>query len=129
MDFNLSAAHAELQQRTRSFIEEQIIPMERDPRCTPHGPTDELRLEMVAKARKVGLVAALASGAKVTLLDQPFVSLDQASIRVFKEILTNLGRDPQRAYLIADYEKPADMPLAAVLALQAQEACRPDDMG
>ena len=57
MDFNLSAAHAELQQRTRAFIEEQIIPMERDPRCTPHGPTDELRLEMVAKARKVGLVA------------------------------------------------------------------------
>jgi ABC-type multidrug transport system ATPase subunit len=95
---------------------------------TPHL---DKRLNMLSTGsrRKVGLVAALASGAKVTLLDQPFVSLDQASIRVFKEILTNLGRDPQRAYLIADYEKPADMPLAAVLALQAQEACRPDDMG
>ena len=58
MDFHLSAAHAELQQRTRVFIEEQIIPMERDPRCTSHGPTDELRLELVAKARAAGLLSA-----------------------------------------------------------------------
>ncbi len=58
MDFNLSAAHAELQQRTRRFIEEEVIPMERDPRCTSHGPTDELRLELVAKARKAGLLSA-----------------------------------------------------------------------
>jgi acyl-CoA dehydrogenase len=57
MDFNLSAAHAELQQRTRLFIEEQVIPMERDPRCTTHGPTDELRLELVAKARTAGLLS------------------------------------------------------------------------
>jgi ABC-type multidrug transport system ATPase subunit len=83
---------------------------------TPHL---DKRLNMLSTGsrRKVGLVAALASGAKVTLLDQPFVSLDQASIHVLKDILTDLGRDEQRAYLIADYEKPADMPLAAVWAL------------
>ena len=52
MDFNLSAAHAELQQRSRCFIEEQVIPMERDLRCTPHGPTEELRLELVKHALK-----------------------------------------------------------------------------
>ena len=57
MDFNLSAEHAELQQRTRLFIEEHVIPMEKDPRCTSHGPTDELRLELVAKARKAGLLS------------------------------------------------------------------------
>jgi acyl-CoA dehydrogenase len=27
----------------RAFIADEIIPMERDPRCTPHGPTEELR--------------------------------------------------------------------------------------
>lgn len=83
---------------------------------TPHL---DKRLNMLSTGsrRKVGLVAALASGAKVTLLDQPFVSLDQTSIRVLKDLLTDLGRDAQRAYLIADYEKPADMPLAAVWAL------------
>lgn len=57
MDFNLSAAHAELQQRTRLFIEEHVIPMEKDARCTAHGPTDELRLELVAKARNAGLLS------------------------------------------------------------------------
>ena len=78
------------------------------------------RLNMLSTGsrRKVGLVAALASGAKVTLLDQPFVSLDQSSIRDLKEILTDCGRNPQRAYLIADYEKPTDMPLAAVLTIE-----------
>jgi alkylation response protein AidB-like acyl-CoA dehydrogenase len=32
--------------------------MERDPRCTPHGPTEELRAELIAKARGAGLLAA-----------------------------------------------------------------------
>jgi ABC-type multidrug transport system ATPase subunit len=84
---------------------------------TPHM---DKRLNMLSTGsrRKVGLVAALASGAKVTLLDQPFVSLDQSSIRDLKEILTDFGRNPQRAYLIADYEKPTDMPLAAVLTIE-----------
>jgi ABC-type multidrug transport system ATPase subunit len=83
---------------------------------TPHL---DKRLNMLSTGsrRKVGLVAALASGAKVTLLDQPFVSLDQASIRVLQDTLTELGRDPQKAYWIADYEKPAEVPLAAVWAL------------
>jgi len=90
---------------------------------TPHM---DKRLNMLSTGsrRKVGLVAALASGAKVTLLDQPFVSLDQSSIHVLKEILTDFGRDPQRAYLIADYEKPTDMPLAAVLALEDSRRIR-----
>jgi ABC-type proline/glycine betaine transport system ATPase subunit len=65
----------------------------------------------------VGLVAALASGATVTLLDQPFVSLDQTSIRNLQVFLANLGLNPGRVWLIADYEKPAHLPLASVLQL------------
>ena len=48
MDFSISAEHAELQERTRRFIAEHVIPMEGDARCTPHGPTDGLRDELVA---------------------------------------------------------------------------------
>lgn len=51
MDFSLSSAQLALQEKTRRFIAEEIIPMERDPRQTSHGPTEELRNELVAKAR------------------------------------------------------------------------------
>ncbi len=77
------------------------------------------RLNMLSTGsrRKVGLVATLASGARVTLLDQPFVSLDQASIRNLLAYLAKLGQNPDRAWLIADYEKPVHLPLASVLQL------------
>ena len=57
MDFTLSAELVDLQQRTRQFIAEQVIPMEGDARCTPHGPTEDLRDELVAKAIKAGLLS------------------------------------------------------------------------
>jgi ABC-type multidrug transport system ATPase subunit len=83
---------------------------------TPHL---DKRLNMLSTGsrRKVGLVAALASGATVTLLDQPFVSLDASSIHVLQEILRDTFRGPDRACLIADYETPAYLTLAAVLQL------------
>ena len=79
-------------------------------------PHLDKRLNMLSTGcrRKVGLVAALASGAKVTLLDQPFVSLDQASIRSLQAYLMQVGQNTQRAWLIADYEKPAYLQLASV---------------
>ncbi len=83
------------------------------------GPHLDKRLNMLSTGsrRKVGLVAALASGATVTLLDQPFVSLDLTSIRNLEVFLTQLGQTPDRAWLIADYEKPAHLPLVSVLQL------------
>ena len=79
-------------------------------------PHLDKRLNMLSTGcrRKVGLVAALASGAKVTLMDQPFVSLDQASIRSLQAYLMQVGQNTQRAWLIADYEKPAYLQLASV---------------
>lgn len=82
-------------------------------------PHLDKRLNMLSTGsrRKVGIVAALASGATVTLLDQPFVSLDQTSIRNLQSFLAKLCQHPNRAWLIADYEKPAHLPLASVLQL------------
>ena len=57
MDFALSPELLELQQRTRSFIRDKIIPLEGDPRQTPHGPTEAFRRELVALAAAEGLVA------------------------------------------------------------------------
>ncbi len=58
MDYPISQQLQDLQARTRAFIAHQIIPMERDPRCTPHGPSEELRAELIAKARQAGLLSA-----------------------------------------------------------------------
>jgi len=61
MDFTLTAAQKDLQERTRRFITEKIIPLEKDPRVTSHGPTEELRRELVALAREAGLLTPHAS--------------------------------------------------------------------
>ncbi|OUT50954.1 MAG: acyl-CoA dehydrogenase [Rhodospirillaceae bacterium TMED8] len=57
MDFNLTEDQLNLQTRTKTFVENVIIPFEKDPRCTSHGPTDELRLELNALAKEAGLFA------------------------------------------------------------------------
>jgi ABC-type multidrug transport system ATPase subunit len=77
------------------------------------------RLNMLSTGsrRKVALLAALASGADVTLLDQPFVSLDSASIQLIKSFLIDASEHPRRAWLVADYEVPTDILLASVLEL------------
>ncbi|CAG4906720.1 acyl-CoA dehydrogenase family protein [Paraburkholderia saeva] len=61
MDFSLTPAQQELQQAVRRFIAEEVIPFEKDPRVTPHGPTEALRNELVAKAREAGLLTPHAS--------------------------------------------------------------------
>lgn len=67
--------------------------------------------------RKVMLVAALASGAGVTLLDQPFVSLDAVSVRVIKDFLSEAAAHTSRAWIVADYEVPEGLTPASVLDL------------
>jgi ABC-type multidrug transport system ATPase subunit len=67
--------------------------------------------------RKVWLAAAFASGAAVTLLDEPFAALDMASIRVVTELLADAAEHNQRAWVIADYEAPSGLPLAGVIDL------------
>lgn len=82
-------------------------------------PHLDKRLNMLSTGsrRKVGLIAALASGATVTLLDQPFVSLDQTSIQLLKEVLTEAGAQADRTWLLADYEVPEGVPLNCTLTL------------
>ena len=48
IDFALTPEQEDLQARTAVFVREKIIPFESDPRRTPHGPTDDLRAELVA---------------------------------------------------------------------------------
>ncbi len=77
----------------------------------------QLDMLSTGSRRKVMLIAALASGATVTLLDQPFASLDSASIRVIKEFLTEAAEAVNRAWVVADYEVPENFPMTHLLKL------------
>lgn len=67
--------------------------------------------------RKVWLVAALASGAALTLVDQPFAALDKTSIVAVLTLLRAASLEPGRAWVIADYEAPQGLVLAQTLVL------------
>jgi ABC-type multidrug transport system ATPase subunit len=77
----------------------------------------QLHMLSAGSRRKVTVIAALASGATVTLLDQPFVALDMASIGILKAFLHEAAAHTSRAWIVADYEAPHDLPLASVLNL------------
>ncbi len=57
MDFDIPPDLAELQLRIRKFIADEVIPLESDPRRTAHGPSEELRRDLVARARRAGLLS------------------------------------------------------------------------
>jgi ABC-type multidrug transport system ATPase subunit len=80
------------------------------------------RLNMLSAGsrRKVMVVAALASGAAVTLLDQPFAALDIRSIRIIHEFLHEAAEHPSRAWILTDYQIPNLAPASSVLNLSLQ---------
>lgn len=57
IDLSLPPDLVELRDRVSAFIADKIVPLESDPRQGPHGPGEELRLEMVAMARQAGLLS------------------------------------------------------------------------
>lgn len=67
--------------------------------------------------RKTWLAAAFASGAAVTLLDEPFAALDKTSIGLVMELLQEAARHTTRAWVLADYAAPQGVPLACTIDL------------
>ena len=67
--------------------------------------------------RKVWITAACASGAALTCLDEPFAALDRASIRTITELLQDAAAHSPRAWVVADYQAPEGVPLAATIDL------------
>ena len=59
MDINFAppAEFVELAEKTKAFVIDKVIPYEKDPRWTSHGPTDELRIELNELARQAGVFA------------------------------------------------------------------------
>lgn len=57
----------EIATQVEAFVRETIVPYERDPRCTPHGPSEDLVTELRTHARAAGLLTPhIANGAHLT---------------------------------------------------------------
>ena len=67
--------------------------------------------------RKVLITAALAAGAPVTLLDDPFAALDVGSAKCLTETLRGLGDRRDRVLLVACHAPVAGLAAAPVLDL------------
>jgi ABC-type multidrug transport system ATPase subunit len=83
---------------------------------TPHVDKPLYMLSTGSK-RKVWLAGAFASGAAVTLLDEPFAALDKASIGILMKLLEVAAHHPARAWVLAHHEAPGNVPLAGVIEL------------
>ncbi|MET8423008.1 acyl-CoA dehydrogenase family protein [Nocardia sp. NPDC004860] len=74
IDFSIPADLAAERDRVRRFVIDKIVPFERDPRLTTHGPDDELRQELVELARAEKLLTIQApvelGGRGLTHLEQ-----------------------------------------------------------
>src|SRR5690242_8682275 len=57
MDFSLSDELVELKERTEGFVRARVFPFEADPRQSAHGPSEELRRELIALGREAGLLS------------------------------------------------------------------------
>ncbi len=79
IDFDAPQADLELRERVTSFVRDLVIPREDDPRQTPHGPSDELRRELVGLARAQGLLSPHAP------VDFGGLGLDHRGMAVFFE--------------------------------------------
>jgi acyl-CoA dehydrogenase len=56
-DFAVAPQIEELARKIADFVDRVVIPYEKDRRLGPHGPSEELRLELVAHARDAGLLS------------------------------------------------------------------------
>ena len=83
---------------------------------TPHLNKPIYMLSTGSK-RKVWLTAALVAGAAVTFIDEPFAALDKPSIQFLLSRFHEAARHPTRAWVLADYEAPGDVPLAGRMDL------------
>jgi ABC-type multidrug transport system ATPase subunit len=67
--------------------------------------------------RKIWLAAAFASGAALSLLDEPFAALDKASIGFLLKQLEKFALNQERAWVIADYEASTNLSTSKTIDL------------
>lgn len=83
----------ELQQKVRDFIRQVVLPYEQDPRQDRHGPSAELRAELIEKARQYDLLTPHASvemGGKAWTHMQKAIAFEEAGYSPLGPIAMNI---------------------------------------
>jgi heme exporter protein A len=110
------AYFASLRPRYPNWDEAAVAGLAEGLSLTPHLHKPIYMLSTGSK-RKVWLTAALAAGAPVTLIDDPFSALDKPSIQFLLARFTEAASHPSRALVLADYQAPGEVPLAGRIDL------------
>lgn len=95
--------------RVEAFVREVVVPYERDPRRTPHGPSDALAAELKAKARAAGVLTPhiLADGSHLTQRETAWV-LRKSGLSPLGPLAVNTAApDEGNMYLIGKVGSPA----------------------
>ena len=105
----LSARAAELGAKVETFVREVVVPYETDPRRDHHGaPTDELVMDMRAKARAAGVLTphVLPDGGHLTQLETAYV-LQKSGLSPLGPLACNTAApDEGNMYLLGQVGSP-----------------------
>jgi acyl-CoA dehydrogenase len=97
-----------LAERVEAFVRDIVIPYEGDERCTPHGPTEELVVELRALARDAGLMTPHipADGSHLTQLETAAV-LKPSGLSLLGPVALNTGApDEGNMFLLGKIATP-----------------------
>jgi len=94
--------------KVEAFVREQIIPYEKDPRSTAHGPTEDLVLEMREKARAAGLMTPhiLPDGSHLTQRETAIVLIKSGLSPLGPVAVNTMAPDEGNMYLIGKIGSP-----------------------
>jgi len=117
---------AEIAARVAAFVRETVIPYERDPRRTPHGPSDDLAAELKSHARVAGVLTPhiLPDGAHLTQRETATV-LKASGLSPLGPVACNTAApDEGNMYLLGRVATPGQKArfLAPLIAGEARSA-------
>ncbi|PCG15801.1 MAG: acyl-CoA dehydrogenase [Sphingomonas sp.] len=104
----MSARAQDIGARVATFVREEIVPYERDPRRTAHGPSDEMVSEMRGRARARGVLTPhiLADGTHLTQRETAYV-LRQSGLSPLGPVAVNTAApDEGNMYLLGKVGTP-----------------------
>lgn len=113
---SVSAYWQQLRRRYPRWNDAMLDELQVELGLTPH-LDKALFMLSTGSRRKVGLAAAFAAGAALTLLDRPYAALDLPSRRCITRCLLDGASQAERIYVMADYEAPEGVPLSQVIDL------------
>ncbi|RGP41746.1 Medium-chain acyl-CoA dehydrogenase [Altererythrobacter insulae] len=109
-----------------AFVRERVIPFENDPRCTDHGPSDDLVTELRSLARDTGLLTPhiRSDGTHLSHLDTALV-LRKSGLSTLGPVALNvMAPDEANMYMLAKMATPSQQErfLAPIVSGEARSA-------